>query len=129
MKKSLAKLLPEYFGKCVQIKKTDSGLANLSVEIGGIQMKETGTRKKYSEKFIDSDNACNLEDIMSDIVSNTYKHVEVFFLLKTKEGQYLILRHFKSLKKDFYFAINIMPKEEFKKDKAMKEAVFFFKKK
>ena len=129
MKKPLIKILPDYFGKCVLLKKTNQNLSTILVNTQGVVMKEIGIRKKHSDKFLKEENAFSIEEIMSDIVFNTYKNTEVFYLLKTDEENFFILRHFKSRKADFYFAINIMPKEEFDEKKVLESAVFFFKKK
>jgi hypothetical protein len=133
MKKELSKLLREYFFVHVKLKKTPENLTKILVKGSGIKMLENGSRKKYSERFLEEANACTIEEIFSDIVFKTYTNKEVYFLLKIENDEkvieYFILRHFKSLKTDFYFGINIFPKEEFEKDKAMKESLFFFKKK
>lgn len=126
MKKPLIDILPDYFGEHVKLKKTPENLTEILVKTSGIKMVETGIRKKFSEKFLEEKNACTIEEALSNIVFKTYSNEEVFFLFKI-ESDYFILRHFRSRKVDFYFAINIMTKEEFDLEKIMPSAVFFFK--
>lgn len=126
MKKELRQLLLEYFFTHVQLKKTPENLTKILVKNSGIKMIENGIRKKFSEKFLEEENACTIEEALSNIVFKTYSNEEVFFLIKI-ESDYFILRHFRSRKVDFYFAINIMPKEKFNLEKIMPSAVFFFK--
>ncbi len=133
MKKELSRWLIEFFFVHVKLKKTPENLTKILVKSSGVKMVETGTREKFSPKFLEEENACSIEEILTDIAFKTYSNEEVFYLLKIendqKETDYFILRHFRSRKVDFYFAINIMPKEEFDKKKALKNAVFFYKKK
>lgn len=131
MKKELRQILLEYFFTHVQLKKTPENLTKILVKTSGIKMVENGIRKKFSEKFLEEKNACTFEEALSNVVFKTYSNEEVFFLIKSendkKEIDYFILRHFRSRKADFYFAINIMPKEEFDFEKVMPSAVFFYK--
>ena len=132
MKKPFKDVIPSYFGNDhIKIKKTPDYLAETLVNTSLINMFTKGKRKKYSSRFLDPENACSLEDILSDIIPGPYRNEEVFFLLKiTEEGKadkYYVLRLYKSRKEDFYFAINIMPKEKFKIEKATEKGVFFFK--
>ncbi|MDQ1281991.1 MAG: hypothetical protein QG630_342 [Patescibacteria group bacterium] len=133
MKKELFKWLIEFTFTSTKMKKTPKELTEMLVKFSEVKMIENGTREKFSPKFLEKENACVIEEILTDIALKTYTHEEVLFLLKIendkKEMNYFILRHFKSRKPDYYFAINIMPKEEFKEKKVLKNAVFFYKKK
>jgi hypothetical protein len=133
MKKELFKWLAEFTFTSTRLKKTPEELTNILVKFSEVKMIENGTREKFSPKFLEKENACDIEEILTNIAFKTYSNEEVFFLLKTqdekKEINYFILRHFKSRKPDYYFAINIIPKEEFNQKKVLKRAVFFYKKK
>lgn len=133
MKKELPQVLKEYFHTHVKLKKIPEDLIRISVKVSEIKMIKDGVRKEFSPEFLEKENACNIEEILTDIVFKTYSNEEVFFLLKIKDDKkemnYFILRHFRSRKADFYFGVNIMPFEEFNKKKVLKEAVFFYKKK